>query len=419
MIAHDSLEVHVEIDGATVLAGRAQFHRGRGSLTSTTFQYESDYLALPRSYALDPQLDLFVGTQQTSGLPGAFADTAPDRWGRSLIVKRERTLARNESRTRRALDDVDFLIGVADTTRQGALRFRRPGAAAFLDPDDDVPRLLQLPALLRAAEAVAGDEDDFESVKLLLDAGTGSLGGARPKASVRDENGDLLIAKFPHPGDQWDVMLWEGTALDLASSAGVRVPEHRLSRVDGRRLLLLRRFDRRSTRGGRSDRVGYLSALALLERRDGDGGDYVDLAERIPETSIRASDDARQLFRRAAVNVGVNNTDDHLRNHGFVREGPGWTLSPAFDINPDPEPGRRQTSIAGADNSADQAEGLVVLAEQCRLAPDEFRAELLAVSGALSGWQDAARSNGAGPREIKRFQESFDTGLRTLQAAAH
>ncbi|PPF25674.1 type II toxin-antitoxin system HipA family toxin [Rathayibacter rathayi] len=418
MTAHDSLEVHVEIDGATVLAGRAQFHRGRGSLTSTTFQYEPDYLALPHSYALDPRLDLFVGTQQTPGVPGAFADSAPDRWGRTLIMKRERALARQESRTPRALDDVDFLTGVADTTRQGALRFRGSHQAAFLNPDDGVPRLPQLPALLRAAEAVTGDEDEFESVTLLLDAGTGSLGGARPKASVRDDNGDLLMAKFPHSGDQWDVMLWEGTALDLAFSAGVRVPEHRLIRVDGRRLLLLRRFDRRSRRGGRSDRVGYLSAMALLERRDGDGGDYLDLAERIPETSIRASDDARQLFRRAAVNVGLNNTDDHLRNHGFVREGPGWTLSPAFDINPEPEPARRQTSIAGADNGADQAEGLVVLAEQCRLAPGEFRAELLAVVEALSDWQDVARSNGARPGEITRFEESFETGLRTLREAA-
>lgn len=164
--------------------------------------------------------------------------------------------------------------------------------------------------------------------------------------------------------------------------------------------------------------MGHLSALALLERRDGDGGDDVDLPERIPETSIRASDDARQLFRRAAVNVGLNNMDDRLRNHGFIRDGPGWTLSPAFDINPDPEPSRRQTSIAGADSPADQAEGLDVLAEQCRLAPEEFRAELLAVSEALSGWQDAARSNGARPGEITRFQESFDTGLRTLREAA-
>ncbi len=201
MTLYDALEVHIELDGATVLAGRAQFHRSRGNLTSTTFQYDRTYLEHATAYQLDPSLPLVSGTQQTSGLPGAFADSAPDRWGgRNLIKKRERALARQESRRPRDFDDADYLAGVSDITGQGALRYRsdEDPTDPFLDPGHSVPRMIRLPELLRAAEAAASDtDDDFEAVKALLAAGTGSLGGARPKAAVLDENGRQLIAKFP------------------------------------------------------------------------------------------------------------------------------------------------------------------------------------------------------------------------------
>ncbi|KQV06435.1 HipA N-terminal domain-containing protein [Leifsonia sp. Root112D2] len=153
-VRYDALEVHVDLEEATVLAGRAQFHRTRGRLTATTFQYDRSYLAHPAAYEIDPALRLVSGTQHTPGLPGGFADSAPDRWGRNLIKKRERGLARQESRRARELDDVDFLTGVGDITRQGALRFRADAdpAAVFLDPDHAVPRLIHLPELLHAAD---------------------------------------------------------------------------------------------------------------------------------------------------------------------------------------------------------------------------------------------------------------------------
>jgi serine/threonine-protein kinase HipA len=194
----DDLEVHIELDGGTVLAGHAQFQRSRGRFQGTTFQYETGYLARPSAYEIDPALRLTSGTQYTQGLPGAFSDSAPDRWGRNLIQKQERAISRQDSRAARTLDDVDYLIGVSDVTRQGALRFRTDADAPFLDADHRVPKLVHLPELLRAADSAVGDADDYAAVKALLAAGTGSLGGARPKASVLGTDGRQLIAKFPH-----------------------------------------------------------------------------------------------------------------------------------------------------------------------------------------------------------------------------
>lgn len=424
MTLYDALEVHVEIAGETMLAGHAQFHRSRGNLTSTTFQYDPAYLAHTSAYQLDPALQLVSGTQQTQGLPGAFSDSAPDRWGRNLIKKRERLLALQESRRPRDFDDADFLAGVSDITRQGALRYRAETGAgpvsAFLDPDHDVPRLLRLPELLHAADTASRNtaardtgDDGYEAVKLLLAAGTGSLGGARPKAAVLDNNDRQLIAKFPHHEYDWDVSAWEATALDLASAAGVLVPPRRLVRVDGRHVLLLNRFDRAENGG----RIGYTSVMTMLERRDGDHADYIDIVDILAEASAQAKQDSRQLFRRVAVSVGLNNTDDHLRNHGFLRVRGGWTLSPAFDVNPNPDPELRQTTIAGADSPADEAEGLMELARSCRLSAAEARAVLAGVADEISRWREVAVGNGVPQSQLARFEESFAAGLRTLRAA--
>ncbi len=418
MTLYDALEVHFELAGETVLAGRAQFHRSRGNLTSTTFQYDQSFLARTLAYPLDPALQLVSGTQQTQGLPGAFSDSAPDRWGRNLIKKRERLLARKESRRPRDFDDADFLAGVSDVTRQGALRYRAEQGSAFLDPDHDVPRLLSLPELLNAADTASRDKDHeghegYEALKLLLAAGTGSLGGARPKAAVLDNDGRQLIAKFPHPEDEWDVMAWEATALDLAAAAGVTVPLRRLVRVDGRHVLLLNRFDRAEN----GDRIGYASVMTMLEHRDGESADYVDIADILAEVSAQTTEDARQLFRRVAVSVGLNNTDDHLRNHGFLRVRGGWTLSPAFDVNPNPAPELRQTTIAGADSPGDEVEGLMELARSCRLSDAEARAVLADVADEIGRWREVAVGNGVPQSQLARFEESFSAGLRTLRTA--
>ncbi|MDO9396162.1 MAG: HipA N-terminal domain-containing protein, partial [Herbiconiux sp.] len=212
--------VYADISGEPTLVGVAIFDPAvrRRAGVSTTFTYDETWLQRPGCYAIDPALSLFGRSTTVAGLPDCFQDCSPDRWGRNLITKRLRTLALRDESKPRDLTDVDYLLGVSDETRQGALRLRSGTQGPFLDPGREVPKLIELPRLLAAADALERDPDDQSALKNLLDAGSGSLGGARPKASVRD--GDrLMIAKFPHRDDTWDVMAWEATALDLAEAA--------------------------------------------------------------------------------------------------------------------------------------------------------------------------------------------------------
>lgn len=414
-----TVEVLVDEDEAPRLVGRAHFTRTRGQI-STTFLYDAGYLT-GGGMSIDPALPLVSGSQHQPGLVRAFADSAPDRWGRNLIEKGERVRAREEGRAPRRLDDLDFLIGVSDDTRQGALRFRFPDAgagaraAAFLGKPSSVPQLVSLPELLRAADEVASDEDPARAIKQLLDTGTTGLGGARPKASVRLEDGSLAIAKFPHGSDQWDVMAWEATALDLMESAAIRTPRRRLTRVGERSVLILRRFDRTDT--GR--RIGYISAMTALGGADGEHRDYADIAEAIRDLSLSPKTDHHELFDRVVASVALGNTDDHLRNHGFLTSRGSWTLSPAFDVNPSPDRWRaRSTSIMGADVQPDEADALLALAEDCSLNATQARERMGRVTEALSGWRDTALKNGVRAQEITMMAESIQPRLEAVLAAA-
>jgi serine/threonine-protein kinase HipA len=407
-----SLDVSTAINGEHVVAGTAHFTRRRGVL-STTFRYADNYLANPRAYPIDPAFNLHTGAHVSAGLPGAFSDCAPDRWGKNLITKRVQALAARESRPTVALSDVDFLIGVSDVARQGALRFQVAPDQPFLDPAPEVPRLVELPRLMRAAESVARDGGaDLEAVKELLDAGSGSLGGARPKASVRD--GDrLLIAKFPHPGDEWDVMAWERTALDLAELAGIRTPRTELLRVDRANVLLLERFDRHG-----AQRVPYISAMTLLGARDGDVHDYTEIAETLVDHAVAPKEDLRELWRRIAFSIAIHNTDDHLRNHGFLRAGAGWNLAPVFDVNPNPDTGtQRVTGIGGARARVDEVAALLRYAEVFDVAAQHARSVLGEVTSAIQGWRTVAARNGVNPTEMARFQAGFEWGQKAMAEA--
>lgn len=406
------LQVHVEIAGETVHAGSAYFNRGSRGV-STSFAYERSYLADPHAYALDPALPLLSGSHNADGLPGAFADCSPDRWGRNLIAKRIRAETRARGEHPPAVDDVDFLAGVSDLTRQGALRFREDDGTPFISPDGLVPKLIELPALLRAADAIDAGDDDLTAVKALLGAGTATLGGARPKASVRDD-GLLHVAKFPKPSDEWNVMAWEMTALDLAEHAGIAVPRRRLVSVDGRNVLLLQRFDRTPT-----GRTGYLSAMTMMQLRDGDHADYIDIAETLPEFSAQTRDDLRELWRRIAFSIAVHNTDDHLRNHGLLRASAWWRLAPAFDINPNPDTAeRRSTSIGGATDPDAELDALVAYRQVFGLGDDDVRDILGEVLEATSNWQAVASAHGIPPRELALFNGAFTQPSHRLRALA-
>lgn len=407
------LEVLIDTAASPQRVGTAHVTRSRGRV-STTFLYDPGYL-MSGGTNIDPSLRLDPGAQYCAGLLRAFADTAPDRWGRNLIAKAERTRAREENRTPRRLDDLDYLLGVSDNTRQGALRFRLPGHADFLGEPSTVPRLVSLPALLRASEQIETDDDPAGAVKQLLGTGTTGLGGARPKASVRLDDGGLAIVKFPHSSDRWNIMAWEATALDLMDSADIRCPRRSLVAVGASSILVLRRFDRTDS----GERIGYISAMTAVEGADGEQRDYVDLAESVRDLSPSPRRDLHELFGRVVAFVALGNTDDHLRNHGFLASRGSWALSPAFDVNPSPDStARRSTTIAGAETFPDEIEGLTALTEDCNMTRKSARERMGTIVDRLAPWRECARHNRVPEREITMMAEAIAPRLEALADAA-
>lgn len=394
-----TIQVHLDTPTGPVVAGAAVVTRTRG-VTATRFAYDRSYLAGP-GWDLSPDLPVTGGEAVTEGLPGALDDSAPDSWGRNLIARR---LARDAVAAGYDVPtptEVDYLLGVSDLTRQGALRFSTE--ERFLAGGAEVPPLIELEQLLEAATTVAvGHADADEAVATLLDAGTGSLGGARPKASVED--GDtLFIAKFPHPDDRWDVMRWEAVTLELAQMCGLTVPPHRLEVVGAEPIVLVQRFDRLGRR-----RVPYLSARSLVGGADGPG-DYLEVAEAITGHGSDVAADLLELWRRIAFSIIVNNTDDHLRNHGFLRDRGGWKLSPLFDVNPNPDPkASRITSIAGETSPNRCRQSLFAVAERFGLDPGDAEAHWADVADGVTRWRDIAATNGIPPEDRDRFAGALD-----------
>ncbi len=407
-MADTEVEVVVQIAGEDVPAGRLWSHRRRG-MESATFSYETEYLSLEGAYELDPMLPLSAGPQQTPAtrqIFGAFSDCAPDRWGRRLIQRAERHRVRREGGAERGFGEIDYLLGVRDDLRQGALRFRHPGDTTYLaEESTGVPHLIELPRLLEAADRLDRDDASDADLQTLLRGGS-SLGGARPKAHVLDRDGHVAIAKFPRPAsDEWDVIRWEAVALSLAGDAGVSVPRWTQHTVDGKAVLIVDRFDRHD-----SLRIGYASAMTMLEASDGDQGSYLDIADVIERHSPSAARDLRELWRRIAFSIAISNTDDHLRNHGFLRNSTaGWSLSPAFDLNPDPQPGPKHFSTAiDYDSTAADVEALMRVAPRFRLGADEARTALRDVIDATSRWRTVARELGLDRAAVERMANAFE-----------
>lgn len=407
----DQARVYVDIQGQSVPAGTAFFHHGRGQV-STTFTYDTEYLKKRQAYDLDPALPLSPAPSTVSGLPGAFQDCSPDRWGRNLVQKEYRRLVQEGLARDRRLTDVDYLLGVSDQTRQGALRFKLSDDTDFVTAGSKVPKMISLPTLQRAADQV-GDEDG-PAIKTLLDAGTGSLGGARPKASVLGDEDHLMIAKFSHANDEWSVIAWEKTALELARRAKVETPASTLLQVGERPVLVLDRFDRTP-----DQRIGYMSAMTATRRGDREPGDYLDVIEASEDYSRNPRKDQEEIFRRIAVSVAIRNTDDHLRNHGFLRRDSGWEMSPVFDINPQPDLHvQRQTAINGATEAEHEAEALMELAPYCGLSATRAKEITAEVLEATSTWSPVARHYGVIESEIRAFEQMFTAQKTSLQKAA-
>ncbi len=398
--------VHLQRDGLDVLVGRL-WTRVRGGRETCSFEYAPEWLADRNNFALEPELPLAPGTAHSERpLFNAFADTAPDRWGQMLVRRHERALARREGRPPRTLHERDFLLQVDDETRLGALRFALAGQDGFVaSTGRRVPPLLELPRLLSAATRIAEDRETDDDLQLVLAPGT-SLGGARPKASVLDQDGHLLVAKFPRKDDEWPVTRWEMTALTLAKAAGIDVPVARLDVIAKRPVLMLRRFDRAA-----GHRVPFISALTALAASDHGTHSYLELVEAIRRESADVNADLRELWRRMVFNILISNTDDHLRNHGWLRTAEGWRLAPAFDLNPMPVDVKPRIHALAIDES--DATGSLELALSVAPLfgidkPAAARAVAREVGKAVARWRPIAAKHDLTRTQLDRMASAFE-----------
>lgn len=380
-LAGESAEVHV---------GTCRFSLRRGRI-SCSFAYSDAYLKRADAYAIDPALPLRSTFYHCEGMPGAMRDSSPDRWGRHLIDRRAIAEAQAAGATLRAIDEVDYLLGVFDSTRQGSLRYSVSDSDDRLSESNEVPPIIELKRLLFASNEIARGNERSGQIKELLDAGSGSLGGARPKASVVDE-GKLLLAKFSHPGDEWDVMAWEKTALDIAGDAGMAVPSSKLVRIGSDSVLLLERFDRSGSLE-KGERIPYLSAMSLIGAHDGEHCDYATVADALTVWTSNPNRELAELFRRVVLSVALHNTDDHLRNLGLIRKEGGWVLAPVFDVNINPAAARvRATSIFG-EVGKNEVEGLDSFGEICGLSA-EAKAQIVGETlASVRHWRAFAKRN--------------------------
>lgn len=371
------------------------------------FQYEASWLQDARAFALDPDLSLDAQPffpKPDMGNFGIFLDSSPDRWGQTLMRRREALQASDESRPPRTLYTWDFLLGVQDITRQGALRFRLAGDVESLG-DSEANFLAQdsmaAPpvASLRELEAVAFELshkriDDLDALKrwlAVLVAPGASLGGARPKANFADTDGSLWIGKFPARDDDRDVAAWEFVTHTLAGEAGVDVPPARLVRLNNVfHTFCVQRFDRSVGSGGNVRRF-YASAMTLLRKEQSEGSSYLELAQFLREVgdAQHVSTDLAQLFRRVAFNVAIGNRDDHLRNHGFLLGHTGWRLAPAFDVNPSVDKADHVLNIDDTDNRPNLATVLSTAAFY-GLSADAGRRVINEVIDVVAGWREVA-----------------------------
>lgn len=385
--------------------GTLRLNQIRGKLSSS-FVYADDWLISPLGFALSPDLPLDPYPKACEGLFCCFQDCSPDRWGKVLLMRQESILAQSENRKPRTLLDSDYLLRVRDVTRQGAIRISADDGRTFLGESgpDAVPPLLSLPRLLHATQHVTARTETDADLRMLVAPGS-SLGGARPKASVSGNNGELFIAKFPSRNDDRDIPLWEYVTFQLARRAGIRTPEVHLQTVAEKHILLIRRFDRQCTR-----RVPFLSAMSMLQAKDGDHMSYVDMAAVLQAEGAAPTEDLRELWSRMVFNMFVYNVDDHLRNHGFLRESSGWRLSPVYDLE-NSHPAEKEpflhTAIMDGQCAFDINQSLDV-AEFFRLSRDEARNRLADIRNAVSCWKQEALSVKANAAEMRLMKDAFE-----------
>lgn len=400
------------------LVGELCYEKLRGS-DSYAFQYDEHWLKGHAEVKLSEDINNYPGMQYTQpgqDVFGCFSDALPDRWGRTMLKRREQILASEEKRAVRSLSSFDYLMGIDDFSRMGGFRFKKEleGEYINLSASLKIPPLTELKDLLHASREIEKSEEanvlpEKKWIAQLIQPGS-SLGGARPKASVLDEKGNLCIAKFPSRKDDYDAGLWEHFSHLLAQKAGIEVAQTKVLGGLGKyHTFLSRRFDRKDE----AKRVHFASSMSLLGLKDGDnaqgGYGYLDMVDFILQGCCDVEQNLQELYRRVAFNMCIGNSDDHFRNHGFLLTQKGWTLSPAYDMNPTLNE-YQSLLVNESSNKAD----ISVLLDSCEsyLIKKEIAANIIQeVQTAVSGWESLAVQLQIPVREMTLFKDRFKLNL--------
>lgn len=400
--------VYINLDGQDSLVGTMWSHFSRGK-ESSDFEYSGEWLKNKESFTLQPALFLGAGKQvnvRRTPLFGAFGDSAPDTWGRMLMRRYEAQLARKEGRLPRSLNEIDYLLYVCDYARQGALRFKSEEDGEFLYPGTikSIPPLVRLAELLHSAEKIVSSSEKEKELAMLIMPGS-SLGGARPKASVIDGNGRLCIAKFPKKDDETNNTVWEAVALILAGNCGLNVQKWTLENVGRKKVLILQRFDRNGTK-----RIPFLSAMSMINAIDNDfqPHSYIEIADAIRMYGAFPEKDLLELWKRIVFSIDISNTDDHLRNHGFLYTGcKGWRLSPLYDVVPRND-GKDMLSLCITEDDNSQDFDLALgTAEYFGIKLDDAKEIIRNIRSETKNWHNIARQLGLKKPEIDKMASAF------------
>lgn len=401
------------------LIGELSYESLRGS-DSYGFRFDNNWLKKYGNLFLSSDLNNYPGQQYTQpgkDIFGCFSDALPDRWGRTLLNRREQILAADEKRAVRRLSSFDYLKGIDDSSRMGGFRFKEIDKDYFINSDNTlrIPPITSIRELIHASHEIEKSEEENELpdkkwITQLLQPGS-SLGGARPKASVIDTDKTLYIAKFPSRKDDYNTGLWEHFCHMLAEKAGIKSASTKvITTSDKYHTLLSRRFDRTSE----GKRIHFASAMTLLGLSDGDnastGHGYLDIVDFIIQSCTDVNQNLQELYRRVAFNICIGNSDDHFRNHGFLLTPKGWTLSPAYDMNPT----SNEYQSLLIDNSTNQAD-LSILLEACEnymINRNTAHQIISEVVTAIKEWKPWATKLGIANREMELFGLVFENRIK-------
>jgi serine/threonine-protein kinase HipA len=414
-MAGDSLKIWVYADlqetQGPALLGFLHAQQTRGKM-AFGFEYDPSWLNQKNRTQLDPEIGWFAGIQYPSEKQnfGIFSDSMPDTWGRTLMKRRAAIMAKEQKKVMSALLETDFLLGVFDETRMGALRFKLNPNGPFLDDNEFMPTppWNKVRELQFAAENFESDKENAairEWINILIAPGS-SLGGARPKANIIDENGQLWIAKFPSKNDETDKAAWEYLTHLLAKQCGIHMAECRLESVSGKhRTFFTKRFDR-----NKSNRIHFASGMTMVGKteemlRDANAS-YLELAEAISVYGAQPETDLHQLWRRIVFNMVVSNTDDHLRNHGFLLTSKGWVLSPAFDLNPSIDKPGLSLNVDESNNEL-SLELAKSVGAYFRLSTKQMNSIISEITKVVSGWQKTSKLLGIARSEQEVMSGAF------------